>query len=37
MVSLELLEGAEHADEMFAKPENVNRVLDFLDEQLNMV
>lgn len=34
MVTLELLEGAEHADEMFETPENVTRVLDFLDEQL---
>lgn len=29
---LELLEGAEHADAMFVTPENVKKVLDFLDE-----
>ena len=34
-VTLELLEGAEHADLMFETPENVSRVLDFLDEHLN--
>jgi acetyl esterase/lipase len=33
-VRLELLEGAEHADVRFETPENVARVLDFLDEQL---
>lgn len=33
-IILELLEGAEHADERFETPENVNRVLDFLDEFL---
>jgi len=33
-VILELLEGAEHADEMFETPENVARVLDFLDMHL---
>jgi acetyl esterase/lipase len=33
-VTLELLEGAEHADLMFETPENVSRVLDFLDEHL---
>jgi acetyl esterase/lipase len=33
-VTLELLEGAEHADVRFETPENVARVLDFLDEHL---
>ena len=33
-VILELLEGAEHADEMFETPANVTRVLDFLDSHL---
>ena len=33
-VTLELLEGAEHADVMFETLENVSRVLDFLDEHL---
>jgi len=33
-VTLELLEGAEHADPRFEAPENVQRVLDFLDEHL---
>jgi hypothetical protein len=33
-VILELLEGAEHADEMFETPTNVTRVLDFLDSRL---
>ena len=33
-VTLELLEGAEHADVRFETPENVSRVLDFLDEHL---
>ena len=33
-VTLELLEGAEHADLRFETPENVARVLDFLDEHL---
>jgi acetyl esterase/lipase len=33
-VNLELLEGAEHADEMFEAPANVTRVLDFLDSRL---
>ena len=33
-VILELLEDAEHADEMFETPENVNRVLDFIDLHL---
>jgi acetyl esterase/lipase len=33
-VILELLEGAEHADEMFESPTNVTRVLDFLDSHL---
>ena len=33
-VTLELLEGAEHGDPRFEAPENVRRVLDFLDRQL---
>lgn len=33
-VILELLEGAEHADERFETPANVTRVLDFLDSRL---
>ena len=33
-VELELFEGAEHADERFETPENVARVLDFLDSHL---
>lgn len=33
-VILELLEGAEHADVRFETPENVSRVLDFLDSHL---
>jgi acetyl esterase/lipase len=33
-VTLELLEGAEHADMMFESPENVARVLNFLDGHL---
>jgi dipeptidyl aminopeptidase/acylaminoacyl peptidase len=33
-VELELLEGAEHADPKFETPENVRRVLDFLDKHL---
>jgi acetyl esterase/lipase len=33
-VILELLEGAEHGDERFETPENVTRVLDFLDVHL---
>jgi acetyl esterase/lipase len=33
-VILELLEGAEHADERFETPENVDRVLEFLDSYL---
>jgi len=33
-VTLELLEGAEHADVRFETPENVTRVLDFLDSHL---
>jgi acetyl esterase/lipase len=33
-VILELLEGAEHADERFETPANVSRVLDFLDSHL---
>jgi len=34
MVTLELLEEAGHADPRFETPENVNRVLDFLDKHL---
>jgi acetyl esterase/lipase len=33
-VILELLEGAEHADPRFDAPDNVERVLDWLDKQL---
>lgn len=33
-VQLELLEGASHADPRFESPENVNKVLDFLDKYL---
>lgn len=33
-VTLELLEGAEHGDPRFETPENVDRVLDFLDHYL---
>jgi acetyl esterase/lipase len=33
-ITLELLEGAEHADVRFETPENVSRVLDFLDSHL---
>jgi acetyl esterase/lipase len=33
-VELDLIEGAEHADPKFETPENVKRVLDFLDKQL---
>ena len=33
-VTLELLEGAEHGDPRFETPENVERVLDFLDQHL---
>jgi len=33
-VTLELLEGAEHADVRFETPENVARVLDFIDKHL---
>jgi hypothetical protein len=33
-VTLELLEGAEHADPRFETPENVERVLAFLDQVL---
>jgi acetyl esterase/lipase len=35
-VTLDLLEGAEHADIRFETPENVDRVLDFLDEHLKI-
>jgi acetyl esterase/lipase len=34
-VQLELLEGAEHGDPQFESPENVKRVLDFLDRHMN--
>ena len=34
MVTLELLEGAEHGDPRFKTPQNVDRVLDFLDKHL---
>jgi acetyl esterase/lipase len=34
MVTLELLEEAEHGDPRFKTPENVDRVLDFLDKHL---
>jgi acetyl esterase/lipase len=34
-ITLELLDGAEHADIRFETPENVSRVLDFLDSHLN--
>jgi acetyl esterase/lipase len=33
-VELDLIEGAEHADPKFETPENVKRVLDFLDRHL---
>jgi acetyl esterase/lipase len=33
-VTLDLLDGAEHADPRFESPENVRRVLDFLDRHL---
>jgi hypothetical protein len=33
-VQLELLEGAERGDPRFESPENVKRVLDFLDKHL---
>jgi acetyl esterase/lipase len=33
-VLLETIEGAEHADPMFETPENVSRVLDFIDRHL---
>jgi acetyl esterase/lipase len=33
-VQLGLLEGAEHADPQFETPENVRKVLDFLDKQM---
>jgi acetyl esterase/lipase len=36
-VTLELLEGAEHADVRFEIPENVSRVLDFIDKHLKSV
>lgn len=34
-VQLELLEGAEHGDARFESPENVEKVLDFLDRHMN--
>ena len=34
LVTLELIDGAEHADPRFETPENVDRVLRFLDEHL---
>jgi acetyl esterase/lipase len=36
-VTLELLDGAEHADVRFETPENVLRVLDFIDKHLKSV
>lgn len=33
-VTLQLLEGARHADPMFETPENIRRVLEFLDKHL---
>jgi acetyl esterase/lipase len=33
-VVLELIEGAKHEDPLFRTPENVNRVLDFLDQHI---
>jgi acetyl esterase/lipase len=36
-VTLELFEGAEHADVRFETPENVARVLDFIDKHLKYV
>jgi hypothetical protein len=33
-VQLDLLEGAEHGDPQFESPENVGKVLDFLDKHL---
>jgi acetyl esterase/lipase len=36
-VTIELLEGAEHADVRFETPENVARVLDFIDKHLKTV
>ena len=34
LVQLELLEGAEHGDPRFEAPDNVSKVLDFIDKQL---
>jgi acetyl esterase/lipase len=34
LVRLELLEGAEHADPRFEAPDNVNKMLDFLDKHI---
>ena len=36
-VRLELLKGAEHADPRFESPENVKKVLDFLDQHLKTI
>ena len=33
-VALELLPGARHADPAFATPQNIQKVLDFLDQAL---
>jgi acetyl esterase/lipase len=33
-IRLELLKGAEHADPRFETPQNVSKILDFLDEQI---
>ena len=35
-VRLELLQGAGHADPMFEAPENVRKVLDFVDRYLTL-
>lgn len=37
IVTLELLQGAEHADPAFETLENINRVLDFIDSHLKQV
>ena len=34
-VQLGLLEGAEHGDPQFETPENVKKVLDFIDKHMN--
>jgi acetyl esterase/lipase len=36
-VRLELLKGAEHADPRFESPENVKKVLDFIDQHLKTI